>query len=808
MNSLPVEKLIRRCMPDSLPFETTADLADLPGGLGQERAEEAADFALSMRSPGYNVFVLGPTGSGRRKLIFQLLERRAPDEKTPDDWCYVHNFAKPHRPLALRLPAGMGVRLREDMSHLLEDLKTGIPAAFESDEFRMRLSQIEDQFNEKQNKTLEEIGKDAASQKIALLRTPGGFSLAPLNPDKLDDVLSPEQYMSLPEDHRRHLEAEVERLQQRLQEAIRQFHVWRRERADRLRALSEEAVQFAVGHSMSDLRTSWAQYPDVLTYLEAVKKDAVEHMQDFRPPEAGVPQETDFTRYSVNLVVDHASNGGAPVIYEESPTHPNLIGRVEHIAQLGALITNFTLIKAGALHRAAGGYLILDAQKLLMQPFAYEALKRTLSTGEIRIESPGQIYGMVSTVSLEPEPIPFAGRVILVGDRSLYYLLSAYDPEFRELFKIAADLEDEIPRTDDNHLLMCRFIASLCRRENLLPFDRSGAARIIEASGRMADDQQKLYTHAESLCDLIREADHFARKNGHAHVLADDVDLARNARERRLGRIREMLIEQILRGTMRIDSDGAVIGQVNGLSVLSTGDTSFGTPTRITATVRPGEGEVLDIQREVKLGGALHSKGVLILSSFLGRRYGLQGSLSLSASLVFEQTYGMVDGDSASTAELCAILSATAGIPILQRYAITGSVDQFGNVQAIGGVNEKIEGFFTICSKRGLTGSQGVVIPETNVPHLMLRDEVVEAVKDGRFHIYAVRTVDEALEILTGESAGVADEQGAFPESSINGRVFQRLKEFADLRKRLREEQKPGVSPSEESTTPSEAGEA
>ncbi len=791
MNSLPADTLIRRCLPESLPFETTAELDDLPGGLGQERAEEAADFALSMRSPGYNVFVLGPTGSGRRKLILQLLERKAPEEKTPDDWCYVHNFRHPHRPLALHLPPGLGQRLRYEMNHLLEDLKTGIPAAFESDEFRMRLSQIEEEFNEKQNRRLEEIGKDAAAHQIALLRTPAGFSLAPLNPDKPDDVLTPDQYMNLPEEQRKRLETEVERLQQKLQEAIRQFHIWRRERAERLRALSEEAVQFAVGHSMSDLRTSWAEYPDVLAYLEAVQKDAVEHMQEFRAPEAGQGQESDFTRYAVNLIVDHGSNGGAPVIYEESPTYSNLFGRVEHIARLGALVTNLTLIKPGALHRAAGGYLILDAQKLLMQPFAYEALKRTLSTGEIRIESPGQMYGMVSTVSLEPEPIPFSGRIILIGDRSLYYLLSAYDPEFRELFKIAADLEDDIPRNDENHLLLCRFIASLCRKEGLLPFDRSGAARMIEASGRMADDQEKLFTHAGALCDLIREADHFARKNGNAHVTAEDVNLARNARERRLGRIREKIIEQILRGTLRIDTDGAVIGQINGLSVISTGDTSYGVPTRITATVRPGEGEVLDIQREIKLGGALHSKGVLILSSFLGKRYGLQGALSLTASLVFEQTYGMVDGDSASAAELCAILSAAANIPILQQYAITGSVDQFGNVQAIGGVNEKIEGFFSICQGRGLTGKQGVIIPETNTPHLMLRDEVVEAVKEGRFHVYAVRSVDQALEILTGRSAGVADATGVYPEDSINALVFKRLKEFAELRKSLKDEPKP-----------------
>jgi lon-related putative ATP-dependent protease len=501
-----------------------------------------------------------------------------------------------------------------------------------------------------------------------------------------------------------------------------------------------------------------------------------------------------FNRFLVNLLVGRGTTASVPVVYEQHPTFQNLIGRVEHISQLGALVTNFTLIKPGALHLANGGYLLLDTIKLLSQPFSWEGLKRALSTREIRIESLGQMYSLVSTVSLEPEPMPLEVKVILMGNRLLYYLLAEYDPEFSELFKVAADFEDEVARDADNDLLYARLVGTLARRENLRPFDRGAVARVIEHSARRAEDAQKLSTHMESLADLVREADYWAAQDQREVVARSDVERAIEAAVRRADRLRERSHEAILRGILHIDSEGERVGQVNALSVFQLGDFTFAQPSRITANTRLGEGELVDIQREAKLGGSIHSKGVLILASFLSARFAAEQPLSLTASLVFEQTYGQVEGDSASVAELCALLSSLANAPIRQSLAVTGSVDQFGRVQAIGAVNEKIEGYFDICNKRGLTGNQGVLIPASNVTHLMLRRDVVDAAAAGRFHIYAVETVNEALELLTGMPAGTPDAEGYLPEDSLNGRVAQRLAYLVELRRVYAMKAEPGVS--------------
>jgi len=530
-----------------------------------------------------------------------------------------------------------------------------------------------------------------------------------------------------------------------------------------------------------------------------VQQNVIESMDEFRKPREIPPglaaltsQMPDFSRFRVNLLVAREAADDAPVVYEEHPTFQNLMGRVEHVSQLGALVTNFLLIKPGALHQANGGYLLLDAFKLLTQPFSWEGLKRALSTREIRIESLGQMYSLVSTVSLEPEPIPLDAKVILFGNRMLYYLLAQYDPEFGELFKVAADFEDEVERSADNDLLYARMVGTLVRREKLRPFDRGAVARVIEHSARRAEDAEKLSTHVESLADLVREADYWATQDKRQVVARADVDRAIEAQIRRSDRLRDRSHEAILRGILHIDTEGERVGQVNGLSVFQLGDFSFAQPSRITANTRLGEGELVDIQREVKLGGSIHSKGVLILSSFLASRYAAERPLSLSASLVFEQTYGQVEGDSASVAELCALLSSLADAPIRQWLAVTGSVDQFGRVQAIGAVNEKIEGYFDICSKRGLTGQQGVLIPAANVIHLMLRHDVVEAAAAGRFHIYAVETVDEALALLTGLDVGVPDAEGKLPEGSLNQRVAQRLEHLAELRRKYAKKTRSG----------------
>lgn len=779
---LPPERLIRPSDTSQFTFATTAELDDLAEGIGQMRAIEAAHFGIGMRHAGYNLYVLGAPGSGKRTLIRHLLDQRVGGEAKPPDWCYVHNFARPHKPRAIRLPAGMGARLRDDMQQMVSELQTAIPAVFEGEDYRRRLAQIDEEYAERQTQAFGAVGDDAVKHGVVLLRTPNGFSFAPTQGE---EVMGPEDFDKLPAEEKTRIGQAIERLQEELEKVIRQVHHMRRERIERVRRLNEEVVLFAVGHLIDELRAAYADYPEVGSWLDAVQQNVIASMDEFRHPKEGMPalamlagETPGFSRFLVNLLVGRDPAEGAPVVYEEHPTYQNLMGRVEHISQLGALVTNFQLIKPGALHQANGGYLLLDAFKLLSQPFSWEGLKRALSTHEIRIESLGQMVSLVSTVSLEPEPIPLDVKVVLFGNRMLYFLLAAYDPEFGELFKVAADFEDEVDRNPDNDLLYARLVATLVRREKLRPFDRDAVARVIEHSARRAEDAHKLSTHVESLADLVRQADFWAAGEVREVVSRADVERAIAAQIRRSDRLRERSHEAILRGILHIDTGGEAVGQVNGLSVFPLGDFTFAQPSRITATTRLGEGEVIDIQREVKLGGAIHSKGVLILASFLATRYAAEQPLSLSASLSFEQTYGQVEGDSASVAELAALLSSLANAPIRQALAVTGSVDQFGRVQAIGAVNDKIEGYFDLCSMRGLTGGQGVIIPASNVGHLMLRQDVVDAAAAGRFHVWAVDTVDEALELLTGMAVGTPDTAG-----SLSQRVAARLQHLAELRR-------------------------
>lgn len=786
---LTPEQLQRRCDPAQFSFKTTAEIDDLNEIIGQVRATDAAQFGIGMRRPGYNLYVMGPSGSGKRTLIRHLLEQEGGQEVRLYDWCYVNNFNHPHKPIAVQLPAGMGAKLRADMQQLVEELRATIPAVFEGEEYRHRLSQINDEFGQLHRRAFEQIGEEAVKRGTVLLRTPSGFSFAPA---KDGEVMSPDEFAKLDPAEQQRIERDIGELQRMLEKVIHQVPGWRRERLARIRQLNEEVVLFAVGHLIDALRREYAAFPVLRTYLDEVQRNIIENMDDFRSPHDEAPMPAallmggsegggDFSRFRVNLLVDHGQCEAAPIIEEEHPTVQNLVGRADYLSHLGALVTNFLQIKPGALHLANGGYLLLDAIKLLTQPFAWEALKRALATREIRIESPAQMYGLISTGSLEPEPIPLDVKVVLLGNRQLYYLLAEYDAEFAELFKVAADFEDEVPRSTENDLLYARLVGTLARRDKLRPFERGAVARLIEECARRAGDAKKLSTHMESLADLIREADYWAGRSGRELVMAEDVERAVEACIHRADRLRERSQEAILRGTLVIDTAGAQVGQINGLSLFQLGQFTFGLPSRITATTRLGSGNVVDIQREVKLGGAIHSKGVLILSAFLATRYAAEQPLSLSASLVFEQTYSQVEGDSASAAELCALLSSLADLPIWQHFAITGSVDQCGRVQAIGGVNEKIEGFFDICNQRGLTGKQGVLIPAANIDHLMLRREVVEAAATGRFHIYAVTTVDEAMELLTGVEAG-QEVDGHYPADSINGRVAARLKRFAELR--------------------------
>ncbi len=786
---LPPGSLRRVCDPTGFDFATTDQLEEVPGIIGQERAEEAVRFAIGIRRYGYNLYALGTSGMGKHGFVRAFLERRAATEPAPADWCYVHDFEDARRPRALRLPPGRAPLLREDMGELVRELKAAIPALFESEDYRTRRKLVETRFAEEGERAFKEIEEHARERGLAILRTPNGVGVAPLRDG---EVIAPEAFQQLPPQEQSLIQERMAAVQRELQDALAVLPREARRQREELRELDRLVTATATSHLIDEIRPRWADVPAVLEYLAEVEQDVVDSAEDFLPPPEPPPQagiklllagrgdKKAAHRYEVNVLVTRAASSGAPVLYEDHPTYPNLVGRIEHVAELGNLVTSFTLIQAGALHRANGGYLIVDARRLLQQPLVWDELKRALRSKTIRVESPAQAFSLVSTASLEPEPIPLDLKVVLLGERQLYYLLSALDPEFPELFKIAADFEEEIERTPEGERLYARLLATVGRRERLRPLDRGAVALAVEQASRRAADSQKLQVHAETLADLLREADHVASEAGAAVVGAGHVQATLDAQVRRASRVRERIQEEIQRGTILIDTQGQAVGQVNGLSVMQLGGFAFGRPSRITARVRLGAGNVVDIEKEVALGGPLHSKGVLIIAGFLGQRFASERPLSLAASLVFEQSYSGVEGDSASCAELVALLSALAELPVRQGRAITGSVNQHGQVQPIGGVNEKIEGFFEVCRARGLTGEQGVLIPVSNVPNLMLRREVVEAAEKGLFHVWPVETVDEAVELLTGVPAGARGSDGRFPEGSVNRRADDRLAAFAE----------------------------
>jgi lon-related putative ATP-dependent protease len=768
----------------SWTIDTTAELEPIPVTLGQERALEAIAFATGIDHEGYNLFVMGSMGLGRHTAVRQAIEGSISERPIPSDWCYVADFARPSRPNALELPAGRGRGLRQDMERLVEDLLDALATALQNDEYRRRAQEITDAFKQREERAAQELGQKAVERDVALIHTSSGYSLAPLRDGKM---ISPQDFKELTEEERARYQEAMDQIKEELGAILAKVPLWQREMHQRFRELEQDVTRVTVGGLLKDLEGRYADLPHVLAYLRTVAADVVENCELFKPSDEGPvnPGDGRFTRYRVNLLVDHADSGQAPILYEDNPSYQNLIGRIEHVARLGALLTDFTLIKPGALHQANGGYLLLDAAKVLMSPFAWEGLKRALSAGEVRIESLERLLSLAVTTSLEPEPIPIRLKVALVGDRFLYYLLKAYDPEFGLIFKVAADFSEDLPRSPETDLLYARLVATLQQREGLRPVDRDAVACIVEAGARRAEDGERVSLHIGRLLDLVREADDQAARSGVSTIGADHVQAALDAQERRLSQVRERVHEAVLRGTLLIETKGAQLGQVNGLSVVQLGDYAFGVPTRITATARLGSGDVVDIEREVNQGGDIHTKGVLILASYLANRYARHQPLSIAASLVFEQTYGQVEGDSASVAELCALLSAIGDLPVRQSIAVTGSVNQHGQVQAIGGVNQKIEGFFDICLARGLDGAQGVVVPRANQKDLMLRPALVEAAAAGRFQVYAVGHVDEAMEILTGLPASQPDGSGIYPETSFNGQVQRRLMEWTALRQQF-----------------------
>ena len=798
---IPIERLNRRCPPETFAFRTTAELPDPGPGFAQPRALAALALGVNIGAANHNVFVMGQPGSGRHPTVQRYLEGLAGSRPPPADWCYLNRFDDPQRPKALRLPAGRATELKSDMRELVRDLQASLPGVLESQAHRQRRSAVEREFDQLQQRSLDALQKEAESRELALIPTPDGAGLAPL---RRGEVLGREEFERLPKAEQSRIRANMDSLGELLRNHLENVPRWHRDRHRKLRELDRGATAATVRMHIEELSTRYADCPEVLRHLESVRDDLIDTaggtLHGETPPLAIPGLEPPATqprlsRYDVNVLVDGRQSAGAPIVYEGNPTYQNLIGEIDTIAQFGVLKTDFMLVRPGALHRANGGFLLLDAERLLAQPFSWDALKQALFEHSVRIESLGQRLSLISTVALEPERIPLSVRVVLIGTRRLYQLLSLYDPEFAELFKIVADFDDAIERTPETTARFANVVAHCARRENLLPLEAAAVARLVEHGSRLAGDSRKLSAHLRSIEDTVREANHFAVAAGRAAIGAEDIAHSITERQARLARVHEQILEAIGRESLLIETGGEAIGQINGLSVIELGNALYGQPTRITAAVRLGEGEVLDVEREVKLGGAIHSKGVLILAALIGARFGAQRPLSLHASLVFEQSYGGVEGDSASLAEACALLSAIAAVPLSQSLAVTGSIDQHGTVQVIGGVNEKVEGFFAACRQRGLTGTQGVILPAGNVEHLMLEAAVIAAVEQGTFHLFAVSSLDEAMALLTGLPAGLADAAGNFPAGSVNARAGARLSELAQRRQAFARPTLAGAAP-------------
>ena len=790
VNLLSARDLEVRCDPGLFDFEDTSSLEPLVGLIGQDRALGAIKLAASISHADFNLFVLGPVGAGRHSAVQTLLQAEAKGRPVPSDWIYVNDFANPERPKAIAMPPGTARLLQKAMEALVDDLGTDIPSLFESEQYQNRRSAFEQKLATRKEEAFKKLQERSSGRNVAILRTPMGFAIAGV---RNGEVIKPDDFASLSDHDRKTIETAVNLTEKDLEKYLKSIPRLEKEHRAAVALLNAEMAEQAVDDSLESVVQEFGGIEAIKQYVTALRTDLIENAElflregngrqegPFPVARARIHDQPAFHRYAVNVMVsnDPTTTTGAPVIAEPMPSLSNLVGRIDHISTLGALVTDFTLIRSGALHRANGGFLVLDAVRVLAEPFAWEALKRCLETRSIRISSAAEMLSLISTSTLDPEPIPLGLRIVLVGDALLHLLLTSYDPDFERLFKVSADFSHDMPRTPESAALFARMVAGTCKRNGLHPVSRDGVATLIDTAARIADDQGRMSLRISALWDLLREADFLAASNGKSIIDASQITAARAAAEHRADRMRERSQDLIREGTLIVSTSGSVVGQVNGLTYVSSGLFHFGLPVRITARVRMGTGKVIDIEREVKLGGPIHSKGVLILSSYLATHYAGDVPLSLWASLVFEQTYGGVEGDSASAAELCALLSALAGIPISQSLAITGSINQMGEVQPIGGVNEKIEGFFDTCNSTGLTGQQGVLIPRRNLRNLMLRADVIEAVAKGQFRIYAISHIDEAMELLTGLSAGIRTGNGAFEDGSVNGNVEMRLRDFA-----------------------------
>ncbi|HOJ43282.1 MAG TPA: ATP-binding protein [Syntrophorhabdaceae bacterium] len=790
------DALYNRCNPDEFSFNTTDEIKDFQAIIGQERALKALDFGLGIDSMGFNIFALGESGTGKVSTIMSILKERASKEEVPSDWVYVYNFKDPDNPIAISLEAGKGIAFQKDMDELIKFLRVEIPKAFESKEYDTQRNKILEEFQQKQNEYLSRLDEEVKKENFTVRRGPAGIFIVPLK--ESGELLTKEEFDALDEKTKKRLEETGRKFQERLNDIIRVMRESERLVQDMLSRLERMIALEIIEPALESIKTKYKNNTKIAYYINDVKNEILTHLEEFKTIEeqpSPIPflkmpkQEPSFLKYSVNVLVNNEDNKGAPVVFETNPTYPNLFGRVEYKVTYGIATTDFTMIKPGALHKANGGYLIVEAIELFKNPFSYDALKRALKNKEIKIEDVLEQYRLFSTSALKPEPIPLHVKVIIVSNPFIYYMLRAFDEESKELFKVKADFDNKMDRTKENIEKYAGFISMCQKKEGLLPFDRTAVAKIVEYGSRLADHQHKLSMKFSEIEDLIRESHYWASKDSCTVVKAEHVEKAINEKIYRVNMIESHIKELMLEDTIIVDTEGTKVGQANGLAVIDMGDYSFGKPSRITARTFTGRAGIVNIERETKMSGKIHEKAIMIISSYLGSKYAVKKPISLSASITFEQLYEMIEGDSATCAELYALLSSISGVPLKQSIAVTGSMDQNGDVQPIGGVNEKIEGFFDLCKLRGLNGEHGVIIPKRNVKHLNLKKEVIEAVKDGKFTIYAIDKMEEGLEILTGMKAGELDEQGQYPEGTINYLVAKRLTEITESLEKKKEKE-------------------
>ena len=802
---VPVANLRWTCSESDLEFNCTDVVPPLEEFIGQERALKAIEFGLSVDTTGYNIFVTGLTGTGKMSAIRAHLQKLVSSEREdiklaqPEDWCYVYNFADPDRPQIINLPKGMGKVLRSRVEDLLVRLKAEISKAFSSEEYEAHKKQLVEEGQHAQRQILQQLEKEAADEGFLLQISQMGVLLVPLVDGK---PATQEGFMALPEEQRNEIENRRSEFMNKVGDAFQRAHTLQRELEERMRAVDQQIVEFTIARPFNALLSEFGNYSQVVSYLNSLRQYTLENIDRFRPLEEQTPQITNpffqgvskekesLAAFQVNVFVDNSATEGPPIVIETHPTYGNLFGKIERRAFMGAYFTDHTMLKPGSMALANGGYLVLNAKDVLLSPGVWDTLKRVIRNKKLRPEDPLEAVGFIAPQGLRPQGMPINVKVIMVGDNNLYQLLSVYDEDFWEIFKVKADFDSQIDRNEENIRAYASFVATCCQSDSLRHFDRSGVAKVIEYGARLVSDQNKLSSRFGQIRNLLIEADYWAREEKSPVITGEHVRKAIEEKINRSNLIQERIQEMIAEGSIMVDVDGAVVGQVNGLAVYDLGDIAFGKPSRITARTYVGRSGVVNIEREAQLSGKTHDKGVLILTGFLGSRFAHDKPLTLSATLCFEQSYSGVDGDSASSTELYAILSSLSGLPIKQSIAVTGSVNQRGEIQPIGGVNEKVEGFFDVCKAKGLTGQQGVLIPHQNVRNLMLREDIIQAVAEGSFHIYSVKTVDEGIEILTGVPAGELQEDGTYPENTVNYLADKRLRELAEGLKGFQEDKK------------------